>query len=138
MRRDRSSEGWSPWPSWLIAVAGTWLVAIVALTAWAGETAAGRPSREWTADVIAAAATLAVGWILATRHAWTKTRVLAFGGGVAWGGTNAASVLTNSGPDPLPWAVVVLANVAVGLVIVPVVIALGAGARLALDRVFPG
>src|ERR1700730_8216370 len=81
---DRVSGGPSPWPGWLIAVTGTWLVVIVVPMAWAGATPTGHPSHKWTAAVVASLATLAVGWILATRHAWTKARVLALGGGLAW------------------------------------------------------
>lgn len=131
MHNESVPEGVRSWPKSLIAIGGTWLVLVVALAVWAGPTATG--SHKWIAGVTTAAVTFAVGWMLARRR--KQARILALGGGIVLGGANALSVLANPGADPLPWGLAVVANVVVGLVVVPVIIALGAGARLAFDRV---
>jgi hypothetical protein len=65
------------------------------------------------------------------RQAW----VLALVGGIAWGAADALSALANPGSDPLPWGVVVVANVAVGLVVVPLVVAIGVGLKVGFEWV---
>jgi len=87
---------------------------------------------------VCGAVTLMIGWMVASRRAWGQGRILAIGGGLVWGGIGAISVLAHPGAGDLPWGLIVIANLAVGLVVVSAAVAFGAGARLAFDRVLAG
>jgi hypothetical protein len=106
---------------------------------WDGATATSHPSAfyRWVAGLSGVLATLGVGWILARQHRWSQGWILALVGGIAWGAAGAFSALSDPRAGDIPWGAVVVANVVVGLFAVSVVLALGAGAKLAFDRLTP-